>query len=160
MTSALSVAHGLEHELLWQKIHRWIQQLKICSKGWRAWGQFWVPWYQPCGWDAFGPCLGLVQDAQLWAVYCHCPISSTTAVKSVSGTKRLFPRGIPLAVGVFFLCFFPEYFFLSLGLHRWVELPCQLFPTPWEGHFRPKLMLLVFFLQSKVLQCISRTLKK
>lgn len=63
MTSALSVAFGLENEVFWQKIHRWMQQLRICSKWWRAWGQLWVPWYQPCGWDALGPCLGLVQGA-------------------------------------------------------------------------------------------------
>lgn len=31
-------------------------------------GQFLVPWYPSHWWDAFGLCLGLVGDAQLWAL--------------------------------------------------------------------------------------------
>lgn len=112
MTSALSVAYRLENEVLQQKSHRWIQQLRICSKWWRAWGQFWIPWYQPCWWDAFGP--AFIWYKMLSCGHCHhCPVSPSTAKKLVSGTKcpfLPFARGISLARGVFFSSFFLNIF--------------------------------------------------
>lgn len=96
------------------------------------WGQFWIPWYQPCWWDAFGPCLGL--DVQLWPLLPLPFFSPTTAIKLVSGTKRpflLFPRGVSLAGGAFYVFFFPEYFFLPWGYTG--EWNCSVSPSQHPG---------------------------
>lgn len=88
----------------------------------------------------FWPCLHLVQDAQLWAL---SPLSCFPQYSQKIGEWNKVPifaickRNITCSGGIF-LFFFPEYFFLSLT-GEW-ELPCQLFPTPWEDYFKPKLM--------------------
>lgn len=74
------------------------------SGGWLG-GQFWVPWYQSRWGDAFGPCLGLVGDDQLWALSppSYFPHHSSKIGEwnegAVSGVSK---RNIPCCGSIFF----------------------------------------------------------